>query len=132
MKTAIAVLSAAALFLLLDLVWLGYVAHNFYRTQLGPLMADTINIPAAMAFYVVFMAGVAVFVIAPAVTAGSWLQALIHGALFGFVTYATYDLTNLATVRGWPAQLAIVDLLWGTAVTAFTSAAGVAIAPRFA
>jgi uncharacterized membrane protein len=102
----------------LDGIWLGAVARGFYRRHLGYLMADTPNWAAAGAFYVLYAIGVAVFAVQPGVDAGSALSALWRGALFGLVAYATYDLTNMATVRGWPAILTVVDLSWGTVLSA--------------
>ena len=121
MASLIATLIAMAV---LDALWLGLVARNFYRTHLGYLMAETPNWAAAGLFYVLYAVGVAFFVVQPAVTAGSVGQALIRGALFGLVAYATYDLTNAATVKDWPIVVTVVDLAWGTALTA--AVAGIA------
>lgn len=131
MKITIATLSAAVIFLILDMTWLGYVAHGFYRSQLGQLMAPAINIPVAVAFYAIYVVGVAVFVLQPALAADSWKHALYYGAFFGFVAYATYDFTNLATLRDWPVAVTVADLAWGTFATAVSSALAVAIAQRF-
>lgn len=100
-------------FFLIDMIWLGLVASNFYKSQLGHLMGD-INWPAAIIFYLVFLVGLTFFATYPAVAKGSLLTALTLGALFGFFTYATYDLTNLATLRDWPLSVTIVDMIWGT------------------
>jgi uncharacterized membrane protein len=105
---------ALPIFFGLDMVWLGIVAKNFYTKQIGFLMTPKVNWAAAVIFYLLFLIGLVVFVIAPAVEKDSWARALILGALFGLVTYATYDLTNLATVRDWPLALTVVDLIWGT------------------
>lgn len=101
-------------FFLIDLVWLGLVARDFYRNQIGSLMADPIVWPAAILFYLLSIAGIIFFAVAPAIDDGSWTKALLLGAAFGFFTYMTYDLTNLATIQGWPVTLAIVDIAWGT------------------
>lgn len=102
----------------LDAIWLLGVARSFYRQHLGFLMAETPNWVAAGAFYVLYALGVAVFVVQPAVDGGSALSALWRGALFGLVAYATYDLTNMATLRGWPTIVTVVDLAWGTLLSA--------------
>ncbi len=130
MQIAAAYLTAAATFLVMDLVWLGVVARNFYRAELGPLMADTINWPAGLAFYALFIAGLVVFVIHPALAAGSVKQAFVMGALFGLVAYATYDLTNLAVMRGFPWRMALVDMTWGAVATSVSAAVAVAVAGR--
>ncbi|MFP5343125.1 MAG: DUF2177 family protein [Candidatus Limnocylindria bacterium] len=109
-------LATAAVFFLIDLVWLGVVARGFYREQMGPLMADSINWPAAIVFYLLWVVGLIYFAVLPALGAGSWPRALLVGAAFGFITYATYDLTNLATLRDWPLMLTLVDIAWGTAL----------------
>jgi uncharacterized membrane protein len=100
-------------FFVIDMVWLGLVASNFYKTQLGDLMGD-INWTAAIIFYLVFLVGLTFFAIYPAVLKNSLLTAAILGGLFGFFTYATYDLTNLATLKDWPLSVTIVDIIWGT------------------
>jgi uncharacterized membrane protein len=89
------------------------IARTFYRDQLGSLMRSDVNWIAAITFYLIFIVGLVVFVVVPAVDADSWLRALGYGAFFGFVTYATYDLTNLATLRDWPLTMTLVDLAWG-------------------
>lgn len=108
-------------FLGIDMIWLTFIAKNFYAKQIGFLMAKNPNILAAFIFYLIFIAGLVVFVITPALDKKMWLQALLAGALFGLVTYATYDLTNLATVKDWPIVVTIVDLAWGMFVSAAVS-----------
>jgi len=102
-----------SLFFIIDMAWLGLVARNFYRTQLGEMLSPRINWAAAILFYLLFIAGLQLFVVAPALASGGALQALWRGALFGLIAYATYDLTNLATLRGWPLRVTVVDLAWG-------------------
>lgn len=114
---------ALPLFIAGDLAWPGYIATSFYRGQLGSLMKSDVTWVAAILFYLVYIAGLVIFVIAPAVTADSWSHALLYGALFGLVTYATYDLTNLATLTGWPVMVTIVDMLWGATLASAVSAA---------
>jgi uncharacterized membrane protein len=105
-------------FFLIDLVWLGVVARDFYRSQIGSLMADPIVWWAAILFYLLSIAGIVFFAVGPAIEAGDWTKALLLGAAFGFFTYMTYDLTNLATLQGWPVTLAVVDIAWGTVLSA--------------
>jgi uncharacterized membrane protein len=111
---------AVPIFLAIDLAWIVVIARGFYKRQLGSLLADDVNWAAAIAFYLLFIVGIVVFALDPAKNA--W-QALGLGALFGLVSYATYDLTNLATTRGWPATLTAVDLAWGTTLSGSVSAA---------
>jgi uncharacterized membrane protein len=101
-----------ALFVI-DMVWLLLVARKFYREQIGFLMRQDIGWIAAILFYLLFIAALVIFVIGPAVEKHSWIHALVYGAFFGLVTYATYDLTNLSTLKDWPLLVTIVDLIWG-------------------
>ncbi len=112
---------ALSVFLAIDMVWLVFIAKNFYAKQIGFLMAKNPNLVAAFIFYLIFIAGLIVFVINPALDKKLWTQALLMGAFFGLVTYATYDLTNLATVKNWPLIITIVDLIWGTVLSATVS-----------
>lgn len=114
-------LIALAVFTAIDMVWLVLVAKNFYNRQIGFLMKPNINWTAAIIFYLLFIAGLVTFVISPAVLKHSWLHALLFGALFGLITYATYDLTNLATMKDWPVIVTIVDLAWGMVLSASVS-----------
>ena len=111
-------LIAIPVFFAIDMVWLGLVAKKFYSEQIGFLMKPDISWYAAIIFYIIFIASLVIFVIAPAVEKQSWLHALLFGALFGLVTYATYDLTNLATIKDWPLLVTIVDLIWGSLLSA--------------
>jgi uncharacterized membrane protein len=101
------------IFLSIDMVWLLAVARGFYRKQIGYLLSDQPNLWAALFFYALFVAGLLVFVVLPALQAGSLTKALYLGLFFGLVTYGTYDLTNMATVKDWPWLLTIVDMTWG-------------------
>jgi uncharacterized membrane protein len=109
------------IFFAIDLFWLGVVAKNIYKQYLGELMSPTVNWVAAIIFYLLFIGGLVFFVLMPAVDAGSIGKALLYGALFGLITYATYDLTNLATLKGWPIEITLIDLAWGTFLGASTS-----------
>ena len=121
---AIAYFATLLAFVVVDLIWLGLVARKFYRSQLAGLMAEKICFPAAIAFYLLYPAGIVVFAVTPWLASGTWQGAATLGALFGFFAYATYDLTNLATLRNWPVALTLVDLLWGTALTALAAICG--------
>lgn len=114
---------ALPVFIVVDRAWLGLVAKSFYAKQIGFLMKPEINWAAAVIFYLLFIAGLVLFVIGPAIEKGSWEHALLFGALFGLITYATYDLTNLATLKDWPVLVTVVDLCWGTALAASVSTA---------
>jgi uncharacterized membrane protein len=103
-----------AVFFLIDMVWLGVVAKGFYRRHLGPMMSPKVNWAAAILFYLLFIVGLLIFAIKPGLVGGEPLKALFFGALLGLISYATYDLTNLATLKGWPLIVTIVDLIWGS------------------
>jgi uncharacterized membrane protein len=105
---------ALPVFLAIDMIWLVLVAKKFYQQQIGFLMRPDVNWAAAIVFYLLFIIGLVTFVISPAVEKQSWVHALLYGALFGLITYATYDLTNLATLKNWPLLVTIVDLIWGS------------------
>jgi uncharacterized membrane protein len=108
-------------FLAIDMVWLVLVAKNFYSKTLGFLMSPNVNWFAAILFYLLFIVGIVIFVVMPSLKQQSWLQALLLGALFGLITYATYDLTNLATIKNWPLIVTVVDMIWGTTLSASIS-----------
>lgn len=109
-------------FLVIDLIWLGILARGFYQRQMGSLMRPEVNWAAALAFYGIFVVGIVVLAVWPAVQKESFLQAILLGALLGLVAYAAYDLTNLATLQGFPSTMAMVDLVWGTLLTGTVSA----------
>jgi uncharacterized membrane protein len=124
MNKYLAAYAAALLVMLaLDMLWLGVVAKALYRDGIGHLMADSPNIAAAVAFYLIYVAGLIGFVVAPYAEDPSWGRTLLVGALFGLVAYATYDLSNLATLKGWPVALAVMDIGWGAAISTVTAAA---------
>ncbi len=114
-------LIAVPVFLAIDIVWLSLIAKDFYSKHIGYLMSKNPNLFAALIFYLIFVAGLVFFVITPALDKKMWTQALLAGAFFGLVTYATYDLTNLATVKDWPIIVTIIDLIWGAALSAAVS-----------
>ncbi|QRN85952.1 DUF2177 family protein [Clostridia bacterium] len=114
-------LISLAVFLAIDMVWLNFIAKALYQRELGYLMADKFNLAAAFIFYAIFVAGLMYFSIYPAFVQQSVLKAVLTGAFFGLVSYATYDLTNMATVRDWPLLITLVDLVWGATLGATTS-----------
>lgn len=130
MQIAVAYVATLVAILIVDLVWLGVVAKDFYRSELGHLMADQINWVAGVAFYLLFALGIVVFVIQPALVTGGPIRAFTVGLLFGLVAYATYDLTNLATMKSFPWKLALVDMAWGAVLTGTAAAIGTAVAAR--
>lgn len=113
-------------FLAIDAVWIGLVARTFYKQHLGTMLAEEPRLGAAAAFYLVYIAALLVFVVLPALAESSLAKAVLLGAFFGLVCYATYDLTNLATLKGWPMIVTVVDLAWGTFLSAAVSGAGYA------
>jgi uncharacterized membrane protein len=117
-------LLTAMVFLVIDLIWLGLIAKNLYRKYLGSLMSESVNWAAAFLFYLVFIAGIFIFVINPSIEKESAVRAAGMGALFGLVTYATYDLTNYATLKGFPLNIVIIDMIWGMVLTSAVSLAG--------
>ncbi|MEM1372230.1 MAG: DUF2177 family protein [Pseudomonadota bacterium] len=129
MKLVVAYLVFALIFAIIDVIWIGFIAFNFYKQQLGDLMADNFNMVAATAFYLLYVLGALIFVVSPSLQmpSGGVVNALIYGGLFGFFCYMTYDLTNLAVVKNFPTTMALVDIAWGTTVTAVCSAATVAV-----
>jgi len=122
--------STLLVFFAVDMVWLGLVARTFYSQYLGYLMAPSVNWPAALLFYLLFIVGILVFVVLPGLKSGSTRDTLLRAALFGLITYATYDLTNLATLKDWPLVLSVVDMAWGTTLSLIVSYAGLSIGRR--
>ena len=114
-------LIALVVFFLIDLVWLVVVARKLYQQELGYIMSEKPNWIVAALFYLIFIAGLVFFVINPALGKNSWTYALLVGMLFGLITYSTYDLTNLATLKDWPIKITIIDLIWGTSLGGLVS-----------
>jgi uncharacterized membrane protein len=110
-------LIALPIFFMVDMIWLGLLAKNFYKNQIGFLMKPDVNWTAAIIFYLLFLVGVVLFVIEPALEKKDLMFALSRGALFGLITYATYDLTNLATLKDWPLKVVVVDMIWGAVLS---------------
>ena len=120
----VAYAASAVVFLALDAAWLTLRAERLYRPALGRLMLDRFELLPAVAFYLIYIVGVVVFAVLPGLESRRWTTALGLGALLGLVAYATYDLTNQATLRDWPWRVTLVDLCWGTSVTGVAAAAG--------
>jgi len=131
MQPLAAYIGAALAFVILDAIWLGLVAKRFYFSQLAGLLRDKPDLGVAAVFYVIYIAGVVYFAVTPALGARSLGLALLNGALLGFLAYATYDATNLATLKGYPAVVAVVDVMWGTFLTGTAAVAGYLAASRF-
>jgi uncharacterized membrane protein len=108
-------------FFVIDMVWLGLIARTLYRNYLGFLLASTTNWFAVILFYLLFILGILVFVVLPGLKDNSLKATLLRAVLFGLVTYATYDLTNLATVKNWPVLITVIDLAWGTILSVLVS-----------
>jgi uncharacterized membrane protein len=124
--------STAVVFLGVDAVWLMLAAQRLYRPLIGDMLLERFNLLPALLFYVVYISGIVIFAVSPAFNTGRWMTATLHGGLLGFFAYATYDLTNQATLRNWPVTVTIADLCWGTTLTAFAATAGYLTARVFA
>ncbi|CAN5343821.1 DUF2177 family protein [soil metagenome] len=120
---AIAYVSTAVIFLAIDAVWLGTMANRLYKPAMGDMMLENFAVTPALIFYAIYVVGMIVFAVLPALESGRWTTALWSGALLGLVAYATYDLTNHATLKNWPLVVTLADLCWGTFATAVASAA---------
>ena len=115
------------IFFIIDILWLGVIAKGFYRRKLDFILSPQANWTAAVIFYLIYIAGILLFAVRPAVNSNSQTQAAVLGALFGFFTYATYDLTNLATIKNWPLEIVVVDIFWGVCLCALVSVLSFAI-----
>ncbi|MEJ8813228.1 DUF2177 family protein [Variovorax ureilyticus] len=128
---AVAWLAAALAMLALDAMWLTLMADRLYRPAIGHLMAEQFAVLPAIAFYAVYLTGVVVFAVAPGLAVGRWQVAMLRGAIFGLVAYATYDLTNQATLARWAWHVTVADLAWGTCLTAIAAVAGCGAAMKW-
>jgi uncharacterized membrane protein len=117
-------IAAAVVMVALDLLWLGLVAKTMYQQAIGHLMAEQPRLLAAVVFYSLYAVGLLVFAVLPQAADPAWSRTILMGALFGFFAYATYDLSNLATLRNWPIRLTMIDMAWGTALSAISAGAG--------
>ena len=131
-RTLIAYVATLIVFAVVDFIWLGFIAKDLYKNGIGHLMAEKPNMTAAVVFYLLFIGGLVYFAVAPALAADAWQTAAVQAALFGFFCYATYDLTNLATLRDWPVSIVVADMIWGAFVSAVGATAGFFIARAIA
>ena len=115
-------------FFAVDLIWLGVIAKDIYAKQLGDLLAKDVNWPAAVVFYMMFIFGIIYFAVLPGLEKDSLRTVIQNGALFGGLAYATYDLTNLATLEGWPTKIVFIDIIWGVVLTTTVAVASYNIA----
>jgi len=118
-------------FLMIDILWLGVIAKNTYQKYLSDFLSNQVNWTAAFIFYFIYVLGISIFAIYPSVNKGSVYNAILMGALFGFFSYATYDLTNLATLKGWPLPIVFIDIIWGSFLSAAVSFSGFYIVKWF-
>jgi uncharacterized membrane protein len=131
MKTLIIYIIAVVIFFAIDMLWLGLVARSFYKQKLGFIMSDNVNWLAAVIFYLIYIGGILYFAVMPALKDSAWQLALINGAVLGLLCYATYDLTNMATINKWPLQVVVVDITWGIVLTGGVSALTYLFSARF-
>ena len=124
MTYVVAYIATAVVFFGLDAIWLSKIALGMYRQELGSLLLDKPNLPIAAGFYLLYVVGIVVLAIVPALGEGGWIKALLLGAVLGLVAYGTYDITNLSTLKGWSTKLALIDIAWGTALSAVSAAIG--------
>lgn len=131
-RFVVAYLASGVVFLGLDAIWLSQVALGLYRREIGGLLLAQPNLPVAGLFYLLFVVGIVLLVVQPAVATGGWTTALWMGALLGLVAYGTYDITNLSTLRGWSLTVTAIDIAWGAVLTAVASVAGYLAVSAFA
>lgn len=131
MTHVVAYVATAIVFLGLDALWLSRVALGMYRRELGGLLLERPNLTVAAAFYLLYVGGIVILAIAPALGDGGWPRVLLMGAVLGLVAYGTYDITNLSTLKGWSVKLAIIDIAWGTALTAVSATIGYLVVQAF-
>ena len=131
MKTLYIYLITTVIFFAIDMVWLGFIAKSFYREKLGFILSPDVNWYAAVIFYLIYIGGILYFAVLPAMKDGSWQTALIQGAVLGFLCYATYDLTNMATIKNWPLTVVLVDIVWGIVLTGSCALISYLVAVKF-
>ncbi len=132
MPYLIAYVSGLVTFLAIDYVWLSRIASGFYRREIGDLMLDKPNLGVAVFFYLLYVAAIVVLVVNPALEKQQWWTAALYGTLLGLVAYGAYDITNLATLKGWSVTVSLVDMLWGSALTAVTATVSYFVTRAFA
>lgn len=132
MAYVIALLATGVAFGIADALWLSNAVPRIYRPMIGEILSDKLNVGAAIAFYLIYVCGIVFFAVRPALEEGSLAKAALYGAALGFVAYATYDLSNQATLRVWDVRLTLIDMAWGTFATALAASIGYTVASRFA
>ena len=132
MPHVIAYIAALVALGVLDFIWLGFIAKDLYRETIGHLLAPDVNWLGALGFYFLYPVGVVIFAVMPQVAAGDWMRAALMGGLFGLFCYATYDLSNLATLKGYPVKIALIDIGWGVFITAVSSGVSAFATQKFA
>ena len=130
-RYAFAYVATGIAFALIDSVWLRTMSERLYRVEIGELLSDKFRIGPAIVFYLLYILGMMIFAVGPAMQNSNWKTALCYGAAFGFFTYMTYDLTNFATLKVWSLKVTILDIIWGTVLTGLAAGAGAAITNRF-
>ena len=130
-KYLVACLVVAVVMVAMDVLWLGFIAKSLYQDGIGHLMAERPQVVAALAFYIIYAVGLVVFTVAPQIGMAGWYSTALKAALFGFVAYATYDLSNLATLKNWPLWLSLVDMAWGMVASAVAAVGGKLAMDRF-
>ena len=129
---AVAYVGTALAMLVLDIIWLTQMVNRLYQPRIGELLAEKPSMPPAVVFYLLYVAGIVILAVMPALREGGWKRLLVHAAVFGLVAYATYDLTNQATMKTWSTTITLVDMAWGTFITTVAASAGYAAARWFA
>jgi uncharacterized membrane protein len=124
MRYAMAYVTTLVTFLAIDAVWLMTMSQRLYRRHLGDILVDSFNPAPAALFYLIYIAGIIFFATTPAFSTGKWTTAALNGALYGFFAYATYDLTNQATIRGWPTAITVADICWGSLLSSVAATVG--------
>ena len=119
------------IFFAIDMLWIGLIARSFYREKLGFILSTEVNWPAAIVFYLLYIGGILYFAVLPALREHHWQTAVMQGAVLGLLCYATYDLTNMATIKNWPLVVVIVDMLWGVVLTGSVALVSYLIAAKF-
>lgn len=125
---AVAYVGTALAMLVLDVIWLTQMVNRLYQPRIGELLAEKPSMPPAVVFYLLYVAGIVILAVMPALREGGWKRLLVHAAVFGLVAYATYDLTNQATMKTWSTTITLVDMAWGTFITTVAASAGYAAA----
>ena len=121
MKTLFTYIISTVIFFAIDMVWIGFIARNFYKEKLGFIISPNVNWAAAIIFYLIYIGGILFFAVLPSLKDANWQTALLNGAVLGLVCYATYDLTNMATIDKWPLVVVVADIIWGIVLTGSVS-----------